>query len=231
MGNTFDDCLSFMGDVMDYADTFHSLEVVRRRVEEDRLGACVSMLKAMDTYRDNHDRFEFIQEFIDRSERSYLNGLLKPLSKKLGWSPLYIASRDGDAASDFHSACDNQGPTVVIVNTTLGRAFGPYTKVSWASDGRQRDDFDSFLFRLRPSFKKYVVKKTSDVKVYHHAHLCPIVGNGHDLFIKTNALSNYDSYTNSGYAYDVPTDARHELNDGERNFKVSDYVVLKAVPL
>merc|ERR1712060_678686 len=222
MGNTFDDCLSFMGDVMDYADTFHSLEVVRRRVEEDRLGACVSMLKAMDTYRDNHDRFEFIQEFIDRSERSYLNGLLKPLSKKIGWSPLYIASRDGEAASDFHSACDNQGPTVVIVNTTLGRAFGLYSPVSWASDGRGRDFFDSFLFRLRPSLKQYVVKKETTPKVYHVPNYPVIVGMGHDLLIHTNALSDSNSYTNSGFVYNVPTDARHELNDGEQNFKVSD---------
>merc|ERR1712060_933207 len=229
MGNTFDDCLSFMGDVMDYADTFHSLEVVRRRVEEDRLGACVSMLKAMDTYRDNHDRVEYIQEFIDRSARLYLNGLLKPLSKKIGWSPLYIASRDGDAASDFHSACDNQGPTVVIVNTTAGRAFGIYTKVSWASDDGVSDDVDSFLFRLRPSPKQY--KRTRDVGLRHIADYGPTVGKGFDLHISSNALSNSNSLTFSGYVYDVPQEFRNELNDGDTYFRVSDYVVLKAVPL
>jgi hypothetical protein len=36
---------------------------------------------------------------------------LKPTTLSL----LYRASRDGFSASDFHKACDNKGPTLVII--------------------------------------------------------------------------------------------------------------------
>ena len=46
---------------------------------------------------------------------------------------LYRASRNGWGASNFHSCCDNKGPTVTVVKSG-NYIFGGYTDQSW--DGR-----------------------------------------------------------------------------------------------
>jgi len=48
---------------------------------------------------------------------------------------LYRASRDGWAASNFHSCCDNKGPTVTVIKSG-NYIFGGYTEKSW--DGGYR---------------------------------------------------------------------------------------------
>ena len=45
---------------------------------------------------------------------------------------LYRASRDGWAASNFHSCCDSKGPTVTVVKSG-NYIFGGYTDQSWDS--------------------------------------------------------------------------------------------------
>ena len=50
------------------------------------------------------------------------------------WRLLYRASRDGFAASAFHSNCDYQGPTVTIVKSGANR-FGGFTEESWKNGG------------------------------------------------------------------------------------------------
>ena len=46
---------------------------------------------------------------------------------------LYRASRDGWGASNFHSCCDNKGPTVTVVKSG-NYIFGGFTDQSW--DGK-----------------------------------------------------------------------------------------------
>jgi len=43
---------------------------------------------------------------------------------------LYRASRDGWAASNFHSCCDNKGPTVTVIKSG-NYIFGGYTEQEW----------------------------------------------------------------------------------------------------
>ena len=43
---------------------------------------------------------------------------------------LYRASRDGWAASNFHSCCDNKAPTVTVIQSG-NYVFGGYTEREW----------------------------------------------------------------------------------------------------
>ena len=43
---------------------------------------------------------------------------------------LYRASRDGWTASNFHSCCDNKGPTVTVIKSG-DYIFGGYTEHEW----------------------------------------------------------------------------------------------------
>ena len=48
------------------------------------------------------------------------------------WRLLFRASRDGFAASAFHSKCDNKGPTVTVVKSGAN-IFGGFTEKGWTS--------------------------------------------------------------------------------------------------
>ena len=58
---------------------------------------------------------------------------------------LYRMTRDGPMAIDFHSRCDNKGPTVTIFKSSTGRRMGGYTGVSWQSSGFWNEDSSAFL--------------------------------------------------------------------------------------
>jgi len=233
VSKTFDDCLEIAGDVEDYLSDVQALGNVRRRLQDGghavQLWACVSMLKAMDQYRDNHSRFSVAEGLVHWKEREFLNQYLKPLSKRVGKFPIYVASMDGDGSEDFHEKCDGKGPTVVIVETTTGNVFGGYTSRSWngGSSGYKRAP-TSFLFQLRPRFSHFAMRNSDDpTATYHIPNYGPIFGRGHDLCIVSGALSNSHSYV-YGSTY---KENGHMLNDGTRNFQVKDYVVFQAMDL
>ena len=63
--------------------------------------------------------------------RNILKGWL-PKAMVGEWRLLFRASRDGFAASVFHSKCDNKGPTVTVVESGAN-IFGGFTEKSWIS--------------------------------------------------------------------------------------------------
>merc|ERR1711920_990599 len=107
------------------------------------------------------------------SEVSWFNNEL-PL--KLG-GLLFDTALDGDVASTFHARCDNEGPTVTIVETTTGTVFGGYTDVAWASSGGWGADSDAFLFRLRPTPMKKFLVGDSTTAMYRLSTYGPWFGN------------------------------------------------------
>jgi len=233
VSKTFDECLDIVGDVDDYLGNVEALGNVRRRLQDGahavQLWACVSMLKTMDQYRDNHSRLVVAQGLVHWKEKEYLNQLLKPVSKKMSKIPIYVASTDGDDSSDFHEKCDGKGPTVVIVETTTGNVFGGYSSVSWeSSSSKYKRAPTSFLFQLRPRFSHFAMRKSHEIyATYHRGGYGPTFGVGHDLYIGSGALSNSNSYVN-GHTYMANGNS---LNDGTRNFQVKDYVVFQAIDL
>ncbi len=44
---------------------------------------------------------------------------------------LYKATSNGFAAANFHSCCDNKGPTLTLIKTVAGHTFGGFTHTSW----------------------------------------------------------------------------------------------------
>merc|ERR1712060_415954 len=168
-------------------------------------------------------RWSSLDDGIDLSfsEFSFLSKELKGVSRRLG-GLLYQASKDNPSVSNFHSRCDSKGATVVIVETTAGNVFGGFTYVSWGTGGYSSNSI-SFLFKLRPTMKRYSIKRTN-YATYRHGSNGPTYGGGHDLFISTNCLYYATSYTN-GHSYDLKG---NELNGGERHFRVQDYAVLQA---
>ena len=65
--------------------------------------------------------------------RKILKGWL-PEAMAGEWRLLLRASRDGFAASAFHSKCDNKGPTVTVVKSGAN-IFGGFTEKPWTNAG------------------------------------------------------------------------------------------------
>merc|ERR1739838_382907 len=235
MGDTLDLCSDIVEAVGDFLSIFETEE--RRRKDENlgmavtkKLKTCRSIIDLVDGFRKNHFSPKARGHIaLQLGETRFLNEMLKGESKKLG-ETVYVASKDGDSPAQFHKKCDNQGPTVVIVQSTTGAVFGGYTDMNWGGQSRYLKSSRSFLFRLRPAMTKYPVVN-SNYAIYTNSNRGPTFGNGHDLNINTACLSNTYSYTNGGYGYKIPTSSRNQLNDGIRNFKVKDYVVVKAIKL
>ena len=69
-------------------------------------------------------------------QRQTLNNWLKgtSTSARSKSSLIYRASRNGWAAANFHSCCDQKRPTVIVVRSTNSYIFGGYTEQQW--DGK-----------------------------------------------------------------------------------------------
>jgi len=161
------------------------------------------------------------------SEVDFINDHLKKVSKKMG-GLLFQASKDGASVSTFHSRCDSKGPSVVIVETKSGNLFGGYTSTSWSGSGGYSYSTGAFLFRLRPSMKRYDQRSSYEsYAISRSSSDGPVFGNGHTLFIN-NCMSVATCYVRNT-AYDIPT--QYELNDGERFFRIKDYAVVQAKAL
>ena len=72
---------------------------------------------------------------------------------------IYQASKDGFKATQFHSLCDNQGPTICIVQAENARTFGGYANLSWNSNGYIQGEGKSFLFSFDENTKHECLKK------------------------------------------------------------------------
>eukprot|EP00792_Barthelona_sp_PAP020_P007028 TRINITY_DN3096_c0_g1_i1.p1 TRINITY_DN3096_c0_g1~~TRINITY_DN3096_c0_g1_i1.p1 ORF type:complete len:740 (+),score=195.83 TRINITY_DN3096_c0_g1_i1:123-2222(+) len=76
--------------------------------------------------------------------------LMMWLGAEREWKLIFDAKTHGFGSSDFHTNCDNKGPTVTLVFTPNGAIFGAYTPVSWTilNDARADPSKESFIFSL-----------------------------------------------------------------------------------
>ncbi|ETO03404.1 hypothetical protein RFI_34006 [Reticulomyxa filosa] len=147
-------------------------------------------------------------------------------------SLLYRGSRDGFRVQDFHSKCDNQGPTLTIVQSNqYNHVFGGFTNISWTSpqSGTYMQESESFIYLLRSSKSgqsptKWTIK-TVQYAVYHCASTGPRFGGGHDFHIADQCNTNNGNYSNAGNSYNCPSD--QNLLAGAYNFTVKELEVYK----
>ena len=117
---------------------------------------------------------------------------------------LYRSSRDGLSASNFHSKCDNKGPTVVILETTDGGRIGGFTNTSWSSNDQYAYDDKAFLFALSgfglsSPCKMKLLSSRNPFAICNISSYGPTFGFGHDLLVDglSLALKIGNTYDNS----------------------------------
>jgi hypothetical protein len=152
---------------------------------------------------------------------------------------IYRASRDGFQASSFHSKCDNISNTVTIIKTTSNSVFGGFTSALWKSDYYYGLDAHAFIFSLRrsgnPNKDRFNITRP-DYAIRSYYNYGPAFGHGHDIYVSDNSNSNEKSYSNFGYAYQLPknltydTDEAHSYLAGSYYWKTTEIEVYQVTP-
>ena len=132
-------------------------------------------------------------EIIKENEKK--NEFLKKLHewtefKKL--ELLYRGTRDGGDGHNFHTKCDNQGPTILLCKNNKGNIFGGYASISWTKEGEWKSSPGNFIFTLTNIYNSeptiFKLKDNNSNAVYHFPDFGPIIGLN-DLYFYNNFLN------------------------------------------
>ncbi len=126
-------------------------------------------------------------------------------TSKLKGTLLYKATTNGWTASNFHTAVNNQGETIVLVrNSANSKIFGGYAPQSFTSSGSHKYGSNAFLFNLSDG---YQLKQFMSVyQIYDNANYGPTFGGAPDLAFPNSTLNSAGSvqYT-SVHSYEYPS--------------------------
>ena len=164
-----------------------------------------------------------------RSWLQDVSGLASPEQVKL--ELLYRASRDGWRAQDFHSRCDDKGPTITVIKNTDGFVFGGYADGPWSSHNNWTHSSQAFLFSLHSPSGVGPVKlplvQNHQYAMQCHASYGPTFGcTPHDIYVADGANGNANSYTNFGSTYQLPSgQSARTFFTGKNNFQAAEVEV------
>jgi hypothetical protein len=148
------------------------------------------------------------------------------------WVLIYKATRDGFGGGDFHRFCDNQGPTMsVIQSNDGGYLFGGYTSVSWRSaETFVIDKHGPFIFTLTNPHGippcKYPIQD-AEYSILDKSVCGPTFGRGADLHVYGNSHTHSDSNFNFPCSYTDKTKRGSMTFTGTKNFRTSDIEVYR----
>jgi hypothetical protein len=133
---------------------------------------------------------------------------------------LYSASRDGDKAKTFHSKCDKQKMSLVLVETTKGVRFGGFTTKDWGGKCVKKIDNDAFVFNLDTRKCFDVIK--NEFAIGGYPKFGPVFF-GCQIRIYDDFFKNGGSTCHRTLNYNTKKD--YELNNGEQNYIVKEIEV------
>ena len=155
----------------------------------------------------------------DKEKEEKIREWINP-KKNISFTLLYRMTRDGLNVEDFHKNCDNQGPTLVLIETNKNYKFGGYTPLDWESPlyYMNKNDEETFLFSLN-LMKKY--KKIEEGRsIYLSKEYGPCFGQGSDIGIGSKKM-------NQGYVRNTNYMVDYEVTYGDSYFECKEVEVFK----
>jgi len=156
--------------------------------------------------------------------------LLNKLSKynPTSYKIIYKSSIDGDNVKTFHSNCDGEENTLIIIETTKGLKFGGFTSVGFDNTGYELRDDNAFLFSIDRQ-KVYDIIPGNNA-IYCNRKFGPIFcskpdSTAYSIFIPDNYLKNKSTTTKKCFCYKM--DDNFELNNGTKEFQVKELEVFR----
>ena len=153
--------------------------------------------------------------------KNWINNINNESSKIIKAKLLYKLSKDGDSIDTFHQKCDNNSPTLLLVETTNGRKFGGYTTCVWSVNKGGKKDGKTFLFSLDEK-KLYKKKKEHENErdIYCRKDAGPTFG-GNDLYFYQTLKKGYSA---SPYYFLDKNDLAKNIKD---DFDIKEIEIFK----
>ena len=153
--------------------------------------------------------------------KNWINNINNESSKIIKAKLLYKLSKDGDSIDTFHQKCDNNSPTLLLVETTNGRKFGGYTTCVWSVNKGGKKDGKTFLFSLDEK-KMYKKKKEHENErdIYCRKDAGPTFG-GNDLYFYQTLKKGYSA---SPYYFLDKNDLAKNIKD---DFDIKEIEIFK----
>jgi len=139
---------------------------------------------------------------------------------KISYELLYKASIDGEAASVFHSLCDEKGASITVVKVLNGSKCGGFTPLSWKTNGCWQKDpsLRSFVCNL-DNKTKFNLRENYNHALDFHGNKLSCFG-GYALQLTDNNLSNKNGICQAcDYQIQSPTDL---IGINDNNFQAVD---------
>ena len=139
---------------------------------------------------------------------------------KISYELLYKASIDGEAASVFHSLCDEKGASITVVKVLNGSKCGGFTPLSWKTNGCWQKDpsLRSFVCNLDNKTKFNLRENYNHALDFHDSKLSCF--GGYTLQLTDNNLSNKNGICQAcDYQIQSPTDL---IGINDNNFQAVD---------
>ena len=156
--------------------------------------------------------------------------LLNKLSKynPTSYKIIYKSSIDGDNVKTFHSNCDGEENTLIIIETTKGLKFGGFTSIGFDNTGYELRDDNAFLFSIDRQ-KVYDIIPGNNA-IYCNRKFGPIFcskpdSTAYSIFIPDNYLKNKSTTTKKCFCYKM--EENFELNNGTKEFQVKELEVFR----
>ena len=191
-----------------------TLNILVEKVEKLEQNQYKRKLKAMNTLLGDiiktEEQYNLICDWINRE-------------KNFNFKLLYKASTDGDTKNIFHNKCDNQGPTVSIIESNDGHIFGGYASQSWDKNTHFISDVNSFLFNINAK-RKYPGSNNSGIK---NGYICNFgCQKWEELYLYDQFLSSgpRDGCYNGGDGYNLQN---YEISGGKGSYSVKEVEVYK----
>ena len=156
----------------------------------------------------------------DKEKTEMISNWIMP-NRKIIYTQIYKATRDGGTGKDFHRYCDNKGPTLTLFESTNGYIFGGYISINWESPSswtNKGNDDNAFIFSITNKLK-FPIQDKSKV-IYNDPNYGPDFGSN-DIYLSHENFLNNDSQCSCNSPYNAPP----EKLAGGKNFRIKDLEV------
>ena len=107
------------------------------------------MLKVADKEEQlQQDSFKDSVLLTTSDQSNFVKNTVPNYSSSTKFNLLFRGSRDGWKSTDFHSNCDNKGPTITIIKSNAGKVCGGFTSLAWGSYIGMKSDLSAYLFSV-----------------------------------------------------------------------------------
>ena len=209
LNSLINDCLNIEKDINTidnikeninkYNDT-NTLDVRFLTDKKDEINVLIDMIKNFGKIVKFNEGLSEMSSILNndiKKQKSIINWIKEKINKDhpLQFKLLFKMEENTSKSEDFHKACDNQGPTLVIIKTKTQRIFGGFTPLDWGKTGGGIKDQSNqtFIFSLNLN-KKYDLLKIKDQAINRSSD-GPKFGDC-DIKIESN-MKNGVSFANS----------------------------------